>query len=92
MRIQAGQGRHVRLCRHAEAGAGRQAGKLVNPVKDRADIRKVEVIEVIRVTWVHGLGTDESPIGWATEYWTKDGIFIGRDDPNKPKWVEGDPL
>ena len=41
----------------------------------------VEVIRVIEITSVLGLGVEESPVRQVTEHYTMDGVLIARSDP-----------
>lgn len=40
--------------------------------EDHSYIKSVEIVEMIKVEWVHGLGTKESPIHSVVSYYKKD--------------------
>ncbi len=44
-------------------------------------VREVVAVEVIRVTYHHGMGTDDDPGRVVRSYYTKAGELIGNDDP-----------
>ena len=44
-------------------------------------VREVVAVEVIRVTYYQGMGTDDDPGREVRSYYTKAGELIGNDDP-----------
>ena len=56
-----------------------------NDSKMISRIETVKTQELIRVEHVFGNGTGKSPIRKEVEFWTKDGILIGKRDINDLK-------
>ena len=58
----------------------RQWNELVElrKIKDFVQIRGAEVVQVIQVTYVKGLGTSDSPVREVIEWRALDGKFIGQ--------------
>ena len=46
----------------------------------RSSVDSVEVLRVVRIISIVGLGTDEEPIQEVVEYWDMDGNLLARRD------------
>lgn len=51
-------------------------------------IKKVEMVEVIRVIHAEGDGTKEDPVRLVAQYWGKNGKHIGKVDANQLREIE----
>ena len=51
-------------------------------------IKKVEMVEVIRVIHAEGDGTKEDPVRLVAQYWEKNGKHIGKMDMNQLREID----